>query len=169
MDKKAEAVTAQQDKVAKAEAHGHGTRLEQRQRTLVTLEQERKEAQTKHAQRSEHAAALGPAGQRADRDFRKQTIMTMRTLLLENMLRAFMVALLATLPTQGSLERVLRLLFERRGARMETPSQVVYWVNTNGVSLPNRRLLREIVEGLCAMDVQDQGKPIHMRLKDMPP
>jgi len=133
------------------------------------LEQEVKEAQEKHAKLSEQATALGPAGQRADRDFRKQTIMTMRTLVLENMLRAFMVALLATLPTQVSLERVLRLLFERRGARMETPSQVVYWVNTDGLSLPNRRLLREVVEGLCVMDLQDQGKPIHVRLKDMPP
>lgn len=140
VDKKAEVVTAQQDKVAQSEAQGHGKRLEQRQRTVVTLEQEFKEAQVKHAKLSEQAAALGPAGQRADRDFRKQTIMTIRTLVLENMLRAFMVALLATLPTQGSLERVLRLLFERRGARMETPSQVVYWVNTDGVSLPNRRL-----------------------------
>jgi hypothetical protein len=52
---------------------------------------------------------------------------------------------------------------------MKTPSQVVYWVNTAGLSLPNRRLLREIVEGLCAMDLQDQGKPIHVRLKDVPP
>jgi len=133
------------------------------------LEQEFQEAQEKHAKLSEQATALGPAGQRADRDFRKQTIMTIRTLLLENMLRAFMVALLATLPTQVSLGRVLRLLFERRGARMETPSQVVYWVNTDGLSLPNRRLLSEVVEGLCAMDLQDQGKPIHVRLKDMPP
>jgi hypothetical protein len=52
---------------------------------------------------------------------------------------------------------------------METPSQVVYWVNTDGLSLPNRRLLSEVVEGLCVMDLQDQGKPIHVRLKDMPP
>ena len=167
--KKAEVVTTQQDKVAQSEAKGHGKRLEQRQRTFMTLEQEFKEAQEKHAKLSEQATALGPAGQRADRDFRKQTIMTMRTLVLENMLRAFMVALLATLPTQVSLERVLRLLFERRGARMETPSQVVYWVNTDGLSLPNRRLLSEVVEGLCVMDLQDQGKPIHVRLKDMPP
>jgi hypothetical protein len=73
---------------------------------------------------------LGQAGQRADRDFRKQTIMTIRTLLLENMLRAFMVALLATRQTQVRLPQVLRLLFARSGARMETPAQVVYWVNT---------------------------------------
>lgn len=169
VDKQAEAVTAQQAKVAESEAKGHGTRLEQRQRTLVTLEQELKDAKGKQAKLSEQAAALGPAGQRADRDFRKQTIMTIRTLFLENLLRAFMVALLAGLQIQVSLEQVLRLVFERRGARMETPSQVVYWVNSAGLSLSKRRLLGEIVEGLCAMGLQDQGKPIHVRLKEMPP
>ena len=76
---------------------------------------------------------------------------------------------MATLHTKVSLPQVLRLLFERSGSRMETPSQVVYWVNTAGLSLSNRRLLGEVVEGLCAMDLQDKGKPIHVRLKDMPP
>ena len=89
--------------------------------------------------------------------------------LLENLLRAFMVALLAGLQIQVSLEQVLRLVFERRGARMETPSQVVYWINSAGLSLSKRRLLGEIVEGLCTMGLQDQGKPIHVRLKEMPP
>jgi hypothetical protein len=169
VDKKAEAVKAQQDKVAESESKGHGKRLAQRTRHMVTLEQELKDAKAQHARRSEQASALGPTGQRADRDFRKQTIMTIRTLWLENMLRAFMVALSATLQTKVSLQQVLHLLFERSGSRMKTPSQVVYWVNTAGLSLPNRRLLREIVEGLCAMDLQDQGKPIHVRLKDVPP
>jgi len=167
--KKAEALTSQQAKVTESEVKGHGRRLEQRQDKLLILEQELKDATGKAAKLSEHAATLGPAGQRADRDFRKQTIMTIRTLFLENMLRAFLAALLATLAIQVSLEQVLRLLFERRGARMETPSQVVYWVNSAGLSLSNRRLLAQIVEGLGAMDLQDRGKPIHVRLKDIPP
>jgi hypothetical protein len=96
--------------------------------------------------------------------------MTIRTLFLENLLRAFMAALLATLPTPVSLQRVLSLLFERRGALMETPTHVVYWVNSAGLSLSNRRLLGEIVEGLCAIGLQDQqGKPIHVRLKELSP
>jgi hypothetical protein len=169
VDKKSEAVSAQLAKVVESAAKGHGTRLEQRQSKLAILDQERKDAQAKQEKLAEQAATLGPAGQRADRDFRKQTIMTIRTLLLENLLRAFMVALLATQQTQVSLQKVLSLLFERRGARMETPSQVVYWVNSDGLALSNRRLLGEIVEGLCAMGLQDQGKPIDVRLKDMPP
>jgi len=167
--KKAEAVTAQQAKVAESEAKGHGRRLEQRQGKLGTLEHELQDAKGQHAKLTEQVAALGPAGQRADRDFRQQTIMTIRTLFLENMLRAFMAVLLTALPITVSLEQVLGLLFARRGARMETSSQVVYWVNTAGLSLSNRLLLAKIVEGFCAMDLQDQGKKIHVRLKDMPP
>jgi len=89
--------------------------------------------------------------------------------LLENTFRAFLSALLVTLQTKVSLEMLLHLLFEPSGARMETNSQVVYWVNTAGLSVPYRRLLTEIVNGLGAMDVRDQGKPIGVRLKDMSP
>lgn len=170
VEKKAESVRLQHSKVAESESQGHGTRLAQRQSKLVSLEQDLQAAQAKQDELAEQVATLGPAGQRADRDFRKQTIMTIPTLFLENMLRTFMVALLATLPTPVSLQRVLSLLFERRGALMETPAQVVYWVNSAGLSLSNRRLLGEIVEGLGAIGLQDQrGKPIHVRLKELPP
>jgi len=169
VDKKAEAVKAKQDQVAMSESKGHGKRLAQRQAALAVLATELKDAQHKQAQWAEQVQAVGPSGQRADRDFRKQTIMTVRTLLLENALRAFMIALLGLLQTQVSLEMILHLLFERSGARMETNSQVVYWVNTAGLSVPYRRVLTEMVNGLCALDVREQGKPICVRLKDMSP
>jgi hypothetical protein len=91
--KQTEAVKATQAQVAKAEAQGHGKRLAPRQRALAVLAQEVKDAQHKHDTLAKQAQALGPPGQRADRDLRQQTIMTMRTLLLENTLRAFMAAL----------------------------------------------------------------------------
>ena len=81
------ALKGQQDKVAESVAKGHGTRLEQRRRTLLTLEQECPEAKASQTKCAEQAATLGPAGQRADRDCRKQTIMTIRSLWLENCLR----------------------------------------------------------------------------------
>ena len=169
VDKKAEALKTHQDKVAESASKGHGKRLEQRQQALVRGEQECKDAQHQHANLTEQAAAIGPPRERADRDFRKQTIMTFRTLLLENALMAFMVMLCERLQTKVSLDCILRLLFERSGARMETASQVVYWVNTVGLSLSYRRLLTEVVAGLCTMDLRDQGKPICVRLKDIPP
>jgi hypothetical protein len=169
VDKQSAALKAQQDKVAESESKGHGTRLDQRKRALVVVEKELKDAQHNQAKLIEQACAIGPPQERADRDFRKQTIMTIRTLLLENALMAFMVALCEHLPRKVSLDCILHILFERSGARIETVSQVVYWVNTAGVSLPYRRLLAEVVEGLCAMELRDQGKPIRVCLKDMPP
>jgi hypothetical protein len=133
------------------------------------LAKARKDAQHKPARLAEHASALGPPGQRAERDFRQQTIMTIRTLRLENARRAFMVVRLGALQTKVRLEGVLSLLCARSGARMETDSQSIYWLNTTGLSVPYRRLRAEIVTGLCAMDWRDQGTPIHVRLRDLPP
>jgi pyruvate/2-oxoglutarate dehydrogenase complex dihydrolipoamide acyltransferase (E2) component len=167
--KKAAARKAQQDKVAASASQGPGKRLEQRRRTVLPLAQACKAAKATQAKCAEQAATLGPAGQRADRDFRTQTIMTIRPLGLENWLRAFMGALVVTLHTKVSFPQVLRLLFERSGSRMETPSQVLYWVNSAGLSLSNRRLLSEVAQGLGAIGLQEQGKPVHVRLKDLPP
>jgi hypothetical protein len=169
LDTKAEAIKTHQDKVAESAHKGHGKRLEQRQRALAVVEKESTDAQDQHAKLATQASALGPPRERADRDFRQQTIRTIRTLLLENALRSFMAVLVGSLTMKVSLDCLLHILFERSGARIETVSQVVYWVNTAGLSLPYRRLLTEVVGGLCAIELRDQGKPIRVCLKDMPP
>ncbi|MBM3225262.1 MAG: hypothetical protein FJZ47_15870 [Candidatus Tectomicrobia bacterium] len=64
----------------------------------------RSNAQHTHSQLAAHAAAVGPPGERADRDCRTQTIMTVRTLLVENALMSFMAMLLGFLKTQVSLD-----------------------------------------------------------------
>src|SRR5262249_7614301 len=166
---KAEAVKVKQAQVAVSESRGHGKRLAQRQAALAVLTTELKEVQHKQDQLAAQAAAVGPPGERADRDFRKQTIMTVRTLLLENALMSFMAVLVGCLKTQVSLDCLLHLLFERSGARIETSSQMVYWINTVCLSVAYRPLLTKVVEGLCAMNLKDQGKPIDVRLKDMSP
>jgi len=144
-------------------------RPQRRPRAWVTVAKERKDAKAKPAPRSEPVAAWGPVGPRAARACRKPTRMTLRTLWLEHPRRACRGARGATLHPPGSLEQVWSLLCARSGARTEPPSQLVYWIKTAGVALANRRLLHEIVAGLCALDLQDQSKQIHMRLKDMPP
>jgi hypothetical protein len=169
VDKKAQEVKVQQTKVVESESKGHSTRLDQRRRAFARSEKALQEAQDKHTKLHEQAAALGPPRERADRDVRKQTIMTIRTLLLENALTSFMAVLLGFLKTPVSLDGLLKLLFERSGARLETSTQVVYWVNTAGLSVPYHRLLAEVVDGLCAMNLREQGKPLHVRLKTMPP
>jgi hypothetical protein len=169
LDKKAEALKTQQDKVAESASKGHGKRLEQRQRALSGLEKALQESQHKHNSLAEQLSALDPPRQRADRDFRKQAIMTFRTLLLENMLMSFMAVLLGHLSVKVSLECLLKILFERSGARMETTSQVIYWINTTGLSISYQRLLKAVVDGLCAMDLRYEGKPIRVCLKGFPP
>jgi hypothetical protein len=169
VDKQVEVLKAKQAQGAESESKGHGKRLAQRQRALAGLDKALQDAQHKHAQLTAQAAAMGPPKERADRDFRKQTIMTFRTLMVENALGAFMALLCGQLQTKVSLDCILRILFERSGARMETASHVVYWVNTAGLSVPYRRMLAEVIEGLGGMDLREQDKPIRVCLKDMPP
>jgi hypothetical protein len=154
---------------AQSEAQGHGKRLEQRQRAASELEDKLREAQQHEAHLQEQVDGFEAPKERADRDFRKQTIMTIRTLFLENLLQAFMSVLLSVLPKQVSLEQVLKLLFERSGSRIERDKTVTYWINTAGLSRGNRRRLGEIVEGLSAMGLVEKGKPVRVCLKELPP
>jgi hypothetical protein len=125
VDKQANQVKTQQDKVAESLCKGHHKRLAQRQRTWAGWEKERKATQHKHTQLAAQAAAVGPPRERADRDVRTQTLMTFRTLLLENALTSFMALLLARRKTKVSLDCLLRRFFERSGSRVEMGSQII--------------------------------------------
>lgn len=169
LEHKSEALRVQQEKVAESQKRGHGKRLEQRQQTLATRQDEVQVAQDHHARLGAHVAALGAAKERRDRDFRKQTFMTFRTLWLENALMAFMAMLVGHLARAVSPACLLTLLFERGGARLEMASHVIYWVNGAGLSVSYQRLMMEVIDGLNAMDLTEQGKPIRVRLKERPP
>lgn len=169
VEKKSRALEAKRAQVAESEAKGHGKRLEQRQRAAAELEQELSEAAQHEARRQERVNDVEAPKERADREFRKQMIMTIRTLFLENLLGAFMAVLLTVLPKKVSLEQVLKLLFERSGSRIERNKEVMYWVNSTGLSRSNQRLLGEIVEGLSAMGLGERGKTVRVCLKCLPP
>jgi hypothetical protein len=102
VDKQGEEVKATQDQGAESESKGHGQRLAQRQRALAGVEKALKNAKHKQDHLAEQAYALGPPGERADRDVRQQTIMTVRTLFPEKALHACMVVLVGTLQTKVS-------------------------------------------------------------------
>lgn len=165
---KQEALTRQHAKVAESQDKGHTTRLAQRQRRLGELEQELQKATQKHEHIVTQREALGAPKQRADRDFRKQLIMTIRTLLLENALMTFLAALCANLKESITLECLLKLVFERSGTCLETQTEWLYWINTTGLSLAYRELLGQVVEGVCAMNFTQHGKPIRVRLREAP-
>jgi hypothetical protein len=157
------------EQVSQSQSRGHGKRLEQRQRAASELEEKLREAQQQEAHLQEQVDSFEAPKERADRDVRKQTIMTIRTLFLENLLQAFMSVLLSVLPKQVSLEQVLKLLFERSGSRIERDQTVMYGMNATGLSRGNRRRLGEIVEGLNAMGLVEKGKPVRVCLKELPP
>lgn len=167
--KKSLELEAKRELVAESEAKGHVKRLEQRQQAAVGLEEKLGEAKQREAQLQEQVDAFEAPKERADRDVRKQTIMTIRTLFLENLLQGFMSVLLSVLPNKVSLEKVLKLLFERSGSRLERDKIITYWINATGLSLGNRRVLDEIVEGLNAMGLVEGGKPVCVYLKNLPP
>ncbi|MEE9148345.1 MAG: hypothetical protein V3U27_13200 [Candidatus Tectomicrobia bacterium] len=169
LEAKEAALVVQQAKVSESEHKGHGKRLQQRQRTLDELQDEVQAVQAKQAQLHEQVEALGEPKERRDRDFRKQTIMTFRTLWLENALLAFIASLVGQLSLTISSPCLLTLLFERSGTRVETAWQVIYEVNGAGLSMPYRQLMTEVIAGLNAMDLRERGKPIQVRLKDRPP
>ena len=169
VEKKSRALEAKLEQVAESAAKGHGKRLEQRQRAAAGLSQELNEAVQHEAALQAQIDSFEAPKERADRDFRKQTIMTIRTLFLENLLQAFMAALLAVLPEKVSLEQVLKLLLERSGTRIERDKGVRYWVNIAGLSRSNRRLLGTIADGLNTLSIKERGKPVRVDLREVPP
>jgi hypothetical protein len=167
--KKSLELEAKHELVLESEAKGHVKRLEQRQHAAAQLQGELGEVKQRESQLQEQVDKFEAPKDRADRDVRKQTIMTIRTLFLENLLQDFMAVLLSMLSKKVSLEKLLKLLFERSGSRIERDQMVTYWVNATGLSLGNRRVLDEIVEGLNAMGLVEGGKPVCVDLKDLPP
>jgi len=116
LEKKEQLVSAQQEKVTESVAQGHGKRLQQRQQRLGVVQEELKKVQQKKHHVEQQLDALGEPQQRADRDFRKQRIMTFRTRLLENARMTFLTTLLTHLDGAVSLDGLLELFFERSGA-----------------------------------------------------
>ncbi len=169
LTKKEALLTQQQENVAESHTKGHTRRLEQRQRGLTRCEQAVEQAHDTLEQAQQKLDAVGTGQRRADRDFRKQLIMTVRTLLLDNMLQGFLAALLTTMTGSISLECLVTLLFERSGVRLETETEYIYWINTAGLSAAYRKTLIDIVAGLCALNLRCQGKPIRVCVKDSPP
>jgi hypothetical protein len=167
--KKTLELEAKREQVSQSQARGHGKRLEQRQQAAAELEDKLVEVQQHEAYLQEQVDGFEAPKERSDRDRRKQTIMTIRTLFLENLLQAFMTILLSVLPEKVSLEQVLKLLFKRSGSRIERDKTVMYWINATGLSQGNRRILGEMVAGLNAMGLVEQGKPVRACLKDLPP
>ncbi|MCP4682410.1 MAG: hypothetical protein GY864_08745 [Desulfobacterales bacterium] len=154
--KKKEKIDEQEKKVRESEEKGHGKRLDQRENRLAVMNDDYKNVASKREDIEKKVEKIGPPGKRSDRDFRKQSIMTFRTLLLENKLMVFMSLLMgciAEAPRMG-LESLIRLLFERSGGFYETPAELVYSLNMNGLSKSNRVTMLKLIEGINKMELE---------------
>jgi hypothetical protein len=168
VEKKEQELGEQQVKVKESEEKAHGKRLEQRLRRLAEIEKELKEVKKKEKQIEEKIESQGEPRQRADRDFRKQKIMTFRTLFLENALTIFLMTLLSKLDINVGIDTLMSLFFRRSGVYLETPSEIVYKLNTAGLSAPNKEVLNKIAQGLTEMGICRHGKPIKVELREAP-
>ncbi|MBF0236281.1 MAG: hypothetical protein HQM12_01130 [SAR324 cluster bacterium] len=165
IQRREEVVSQQQEKVAQSRSQGHSTRLLQRQKQLENLLEQQQASRQQQQELQQQRQTLGDTKQRADRDFRKQTVMTFRTLFLENSLRAFLFALNSKMPKRISLELLLVLFFQRDGALVETSSRKTWWIDAGGLSLSNQRLLSQVVEGINALQLTQQGKSIEAHIR----
>ena len=159
----------QERKVEESKSKGHGKRLDQRERLLGEIRCELGDLDKKNKVIEDKMEALGEPKNRYDRDFRKQKIMTFRTLYLENLLRFFFSALAELIDIPLSLGSLLELFFKRSGGYYETASEIMYFLNEDGLSKSNRIKLNKIVEGCCKMNLTRKGKPVRMRIRPSPP
>ncbi len=163
--KKEEKVIQQKVKVKESEENGHGKRLEQRQKNLTVLEKELKEIKKKEEKVENDMKKLGPAKERADRDFRKQLIMTIRTLFLENSLLAFFAIWLGNSGIKIGIDHLITMLFDRKGAYMETSVEIFYIIDDKGLSAGYREILKKLADGFNEMKLERQSKPIHVKIR----
>lgn len=162
------AVISQMDKIKESEAKCHTTRLQQRENRLISIKEDLKEAKMKADKINEQIEKTGEPRQRADRDFRKQLIMTVRTLILENCLMRFWQILTEGSGTKIGMDNLIDVLFNRSGAYVETSSKIDYWVSVKGLSVTYKEKINKLADAFNAMELNRQGKPIHLKIRAAP-
>ena len=158
------AIEQQKDKIVESEQRGHSKRLEQRQKKLKKLEKDEQAKQEKKEKLEAKLKQEEEPRSRSDRDFRKQRVMTFRTLLLEKLLSLFFGLVQGPLDETVSMDRLLQL-FKRSGAMMEEESSVVYWMDSDELSKSNQVLLQKIAGSLNQMGLTREEKAVQVRLR----
>ncbi|MBF0202685.1 MAG: hypothetical protein HQK66_15560 [Desulfamplus sp.] len=166
--KKESEITTQLEKIKESEENGHATRLVQRQNRLAVINDDLKQIAIKAEKIKEQIEKTGEPRQRADRDFRKQLIMTVRTLILENCLMIFWNLLTKGAEINMGVDSLIEVLFNRTGSYIETSSKIVYWVTTKGLSVPYREKINKLAEAFNAMELNRQGKPVQLKIRGAP-
>jgi hypothetical protein len=159
---------AQNDKIRDSAAKGHGQLLAKRQAKLVQYQSQQIQLKSKLTSLEEQKIKLGEPRQRADRDLRKQTIMTFRSLFLENAIRTFFNLLAVFLTIRIDLEVFLELFFFRPGYLVETESQLLYYMDDKNLSSQYQNILRQLVAGFNALAISQREKRLKLEIAASP-
>ena len=168
VEKKEQEINEQIVKIIESEEKGHAKRLEQRQNRLVLMEKDMKECKKKAQKIIGDIEAIGSAGERSDRDFRKQIIMTIRTFYLENFLMMFLSMLTELSGIKIGIDNLIETLFDRKGQYIETSFEIIYWINLKGASAPYKKKFVTIAEAYIMMKLSRNGKPIQIKVRGSP-
>lgn len=129
---------------------------------LQNLIEQRKTCNKNIEDLNQQKTKLGPTPLRADRDFRKQEIMTYRSLWLENQLKKFQKLL--ALPESVDIETILQLFFYRTTAVFENKHEIRVRFDTQGLSRKYRELLNQIIASFNRISLVYKGKSVRAEL-----
>lgn len=159
-----EQIVGQYSKIRDSIDKGHDKRLEARFAKFNLMIQQKDGILADIQIVRQEKEKLGEPGLRADRDFRKQTIMTFRTLWVENMLQKFTHLVAGNLRFPVDIDIVLELFFLHRGMLVETAEEILYLIDSRDLSQKYQGILEQIVAGANQISLAHRGKRITLKL-----
>lgn len=163
-----ESISEQKLKIEQSSCKNHPKLLPSRQKKLEKLETKLGEIELKGQEIQSRIAQNGQPRQRADRDFRKQLVMTIRTLCLENCLIGFFSVIVQNTNSEIGLDNFIDLFFNRSGAYYETCSKISYVLHCNGLSKSYIQKIQVISSGFNALNLMRNGKLIEVKMRASP-
>lgn len=155
-----QAIAVQNEKIQAARDKNQSRLLSIRTCNLEKLQQQQTTIAQEFVAIEASKNKLGAPTQKADRDLRKQTIMTFRTLWLENALKAFFALVCSLLKQPIDIKIFLNLLFFRPAVVQETDSQLLYYLDCKGLSAKYQNILQDIVTGFNSISMFHRGKQV---------
>ena len=151
-------------KVEESIAREHGRLFDRRIKKLENLEDQEDEIKAKISNLEKLKQQLGEPISRSDRDFRKQTIMSFRTLWIENALKDFVSLLTKSMEIPVDIEIVIALFFYRRGIMVESDDKITYWIDSKNLSDDYQGILKNVIEGFNRISLTYRSKKIWVQI-----
>lgn len=161
-------IAAQNQKIQDSQAKGHEGLLSKRQAKLMQYQVKQQEIERKLTAVAAQKQKLGEPKQRADRDLRKQSIMTFRSLWLYNTIRTFFALISAFLSDPLDIGIGIELFLFRPGFLVETDSKLLYCLDDKNLSPKYQEILRQLVAGFNSISLVRRGKRLQVAIASPP-